>query len=108
LADSVRSAGVKVAHDNFFDTLRIELKDPDATLARAAKAGMNLRWLDGDAIGISLDETTNETDLRNLCALFGNTGLEPVRPADLQSAENPEEEAGLNPADRTGCKPVFR
>ncbi|HEX8897331.1 MAG TPA: hypothetical protein VF751_01430 [Chthoniobacterales bacterium] len=30
LAESFRSAGIKIAHDNFFDTLRIELNDPVA------------------------------------------------------------------------------
>src|SRR5438105_4256361 len=33
LADSLRSAGIKVAHENFFDTLRIELNEPDEIMA---------------------------------------------------------------------------
>jgi glycine dehydrogenase len=109
LADSLRAAGFKIAHDDFFDTLRIELGDEMAAaiLARAAKAGMNLRQLEEHAVGISLDETTSGEDLARLCAIFRNTGLQPVRPADLQSAE-PDETAGFNPAGRTGCKPVFR
>src|SRR5205085_11966767 len=57
--------------DNFFDTLRIELNEPDAIVSRAAKAGVNLRRLDGAAIGISLDETTNEKEVCTLCELFG-------------------------------------
>src|SRR5947209_315377 len=60
LAESLRTAGVKIAHDNFFDTLRLELNDPDAVVARAAEAGMNLRRLDTNAVGISLDETSTE------------------------------------------------
>ncbi|MFN2621904.1 MAG: aminomethyl-transferring glycine dehydrogenase [Chthoniobacterales bacterium] len=71
LADSLQSAGIKVAHEHFFDTLRIELKDPDQVIARAAKAGMNLRRLDEGAVGISLDETTGEDEIRALCELFG-------------------------------------
>src|SRR5438105_5032616 len=55
LAESLRTAGVKIAHDNFFDTLRIELNDPDTVVARAAEAGMNLRRLGTNAVGISLD-----------------------------------------------------
>src|SRR5256885_1445914 len=46
LADSLRSAGSKVAHAHFFDTLRIEQSEPEKVVARAAKAGMNLRPLD--------------------------------------------------------------
>jgi glycine dehydrogenase len=71
LADSLRSAGIKIAHDNFFDTLRVEAADPDAVMARAAKSGINLRRLDEHAIGISLDETTTEKDLTNICEIFG-------------------------------------
>jgi glycine dehydrogenase len=71
LADSLRAAGAKITHDTFFDTLRIEVIDPNALLARAAKAGMNLRRFNGNAIGISLDETTTDNDACAICELFG-------------------------------------
>src|ERR1041384_224582 len=71
LADSLRAAGVSVTHDEFFDTLRIELSDPQTIVARAAKAGMNLRPLGDSAVGISLDETTDEKELEALCEVFG-------------------------------------
>ena len=60
LAQSLRNAGFKIAHENFFDTLRVDLGDKtsDFILKRAAKAGMNFRKLGPRAIGISLDETT--------------------------------------------------
>jgi glycine dehydrogenase len=81
LAESLQSAGFKIAHEDFFDTIRIDLadKDDDAILVRAAKAGMNLRRLDGDSVGISLDETTNEEDLEALCKVFS---------ADLKSSSD--------------------
>jgi glycine dehydrogenase len=81
LADSLRSAGVKVAHENFFDTLRIDLNNPDDVIARAAKAGINLRRLDKGAVAISLDETTTEKDIGALSELFG---------AELKSSSNRE------------------
>ncbi|HEY8835814.1 MAG TPA: aminomethyl-transferring glycine dehydrogenase, partial [Chthoniobacterales bacterium] len=71
LADSLRSAGIKIAHDDFFDTLRIELTDPNPILARAIKSGINLRRLDERSIGISLDETTTEEDVAHLCDILG-------------------------------------
>ncbi|MEY2564289.1 MAG: glycine dehydrogenase [Verrucomicrobiota bacterium] len=71
LANSLRSSGLKVVHENFFDTLCIEAPDPKAIIARAAKSGINLRHLDQGTIGISLDETTNEKDLADLCEIFG-------------------------------------
>jgi len=81
LADSLRSAGVKVAHENFFDTLRIDLNNPDDVIGRAAKAGINLRRLDKGAVAISLDETTTEKDIGALSELFG---------AELKSSSNRE------------------
>jgi glycine dehydrogenase len=69
LANSLEAAGVKIAHENFFDTLHVQ--NAGDVLTRAAEAGINLRQLDADAVGISLDETTSESDLANLCQLFG-------------------------------------
>jgi glycine dehydrogenase len=40
-------------------------------MARAGRAGINLRQLDGQSVTISLDETTTETDLANICKVFG-------------------------------------
>src|SRR4051812_22736410 len=79
LAESLKSAGVQVNHSDFFDTLRIELADSNALLARAAKAGINLRRLEGNAVGISLDETSTEKEVSALCDLFG---------AELKSSSN--------------------
>ncbi|MEY2484065.1 MAG: glycine dehydrogenase, partial [Verrucomicrobiota bacterium] len=69
LANSLEAAGVKIAHENFFDTLRVQ--NAGDVLTRAAEAGINLRQLDTNEVGISLDETTSELDLANLCQLFG-------------------------------------
>jgi glycine dehydrogenase len=73
LANSLQASGLKIAHENFFDTLRVDLGDEnaDAVLSRAAKAGMSLRGLHEHAIGISLDETTSESELAHLCQVFG-------------------------------------
>ena len=97
LAESLRIAGVKIAHDNFFDTLRIELNDPDAVVARAAEAGMNLRRLDTNAVGISLDETSTEKDIGDLCQLFG---------AELKVSSNLQSAIGNRQSDFL-THPVF-
>jgi glycine dehydrogenase len=69
LADS----GLKIVHDNFFDTLHVDLGDKTAEviISRVEKTGINLRKLGKHAIGISLDETTTENDLANLCGILG-------------------------------------
>jgi glycine dehydrogenase len=73
LANSLRSADLEIEHEDFFDTLRVNLRDKnaDTVFARAAKAGMNLRQLNSQSVGISLDETTTENDLANICDIFG-------------------------------------
>jgi glycine cleavage system P protein (glycine dehydrogenase) len=72
LADSLAGAGLKLARENFFDTLRVDLggKKAHAIIARSAKAGMNLRQLGEGSLAISIDEATTEKDLASLCDVF--------------------------------------
>ena len=79
LADS----GLKIVHENFVDTLHVDLgnQTADEVLSRAAKAGINLRKLGANAVGISLDETTTDSDFQKMTAIFKsdrNTGVPPV------------------------------
>jgi glycine dehydrogenase len=73
LAAALADAGFSITHENFFDTLRVDLSDQtaDEILSRADKAGINLRGLGKNAVAISLDETTTENDLANICEIFG-------------------------------------
>jgi glycine dehydrogenase len=72
----VIQAGLKCRSDRFFDTLAIVVpQGADAIMARAVNAGYNLRRLDDSTIGISLDETTNESDLQALAGILGIEGI---------------------------------
>ncbi|MEO1089295.1 MAG: aminomethyl-transferring glycine dehydrogenase [Pseudomonadota bacterium] len=72
LAAGLRSAGVPLAHTAFFDTLAVSVPGhASAVAASAVAAGMNLRVIDNDTVGIALDETTTETDALALARLFG-------------------------------------
>src|ERR1700680_4388377 len=75
LAKGLQQLGFEIAHENFFDTLHVDLgdKSADTILSRAATAGMNLRKLSNNTIGISLDETTSETDIELLMSIFRGT-----------------------------------
>jgi len=72
LASALRAAGVNVG-EHFFDTLHIKDIDAKAIHARAAAARINLRAIDSEAVGISLDETTTREDIVALGQLFGAT-----------------------------------
>jgi Glycine cleavage system protein P (pyridoxal-binding), N-terminal domain len=60
LAQGLRQLGFKIAHENFFDTIRLELGQGSSCdlIERAARAGCNLRAVSDHAISIALDETT--------------------------------------------------
>src|SRR6202011_4830927 len=75
LAIGLQQLGLRIGHQNFFDTIRVELAEPAAAdfVARAAQAGCNLRQLSPDTIGISLDETTTDSDIETLMSLFRGT-----------------------------------
>src|SRR6059036_2142194 len=51
LANGLRALGCTVTHENFFDTVRIEVESSEVTLGHAAKAGCNLRGLGSRAVG---------------------------------------------------------
>ncbi len=73
LTRRLASSGLKIVHDHFFDTLRVDLGEEKANqvVARAASKGFNLRKLGDHAVGISLDEVTTEKDLADLCEILG-------------------------------------
>jgi len=70
LAAALRGNGVDVG-EHFFDTLHVRNVDAAALQAQAVAAGINLRVIDSEAVGISLDETATREDIVALGALFG-------------------------------------
>ena len=70
LAAALRTAGINVG-EQFFDTLHVKDIDAAAIHAKAAAARINLRAIDSEAVGISLDETTTRADIVALGQLFG-------------------------------------
>ena len=73
LADGLRALGLKIAHENFFDTIRVEVESSALILEHAQKADCNLRALGPRAIGISFDETTTARDIELLMSVFRGT-----------------------------------
>ncbi len=70
LAESLRRAGA-VVDGPFFDTLAVSGVDAKAVLARGAERRINLRAHSDGAVGVALDETVGEGDLRDLAWAFG-------------------------------------
>ncbi|GAA3318629.1 aminomethyl-transferring glycine dehydrogenase [Arthrobacter ramosus] len=72
LAASLKAAGLEVLHGSFFDTVTVRVPGKAAAIVAAAEAkGINLRGIDADTVGVSVDETTTATVLADVAAAFG-------------------------------------
>ncbi|MFJ6280310.1 aminomethyl-transferring glycine dehydrogenase [Arthrobacter subterraneus] len=79
LATTLRAAGWELGSDSFFDTLTVRVPREASKVISAAEArGINLRRIDADTVGISVDETTTPETLSAVSAVFG---AGPVREA---------------------------
>ncbi len=73
LADGLHALGCTITHDNFFDTISVEVESSSILIQHAQKVGCNLRALGPRAVGISLDETTTSGDIELLMSIFRGT-----------------------------------
>ena len=87
LAAGLREAGIEVVPTAFFDTLTVRVPGRAAEVWRAAlSAGVNLRLVNEDTVGVSCDETTDWADLRAVWGAFGVTGKEAAGVYELDAA----------------------
>jgi len=79
LARGLVRLGYKLRHDQFFDTVAVQVEPAktDAVLAAALAGKLNLRRIDAGTIGVSLDETTTAEDVRDVLAAFAGTRTVP-------------------------------
>lgn len=71
LATGLVKLGFKLVNKYFFDTLSIKTGEHTSRiLQRADEGGINLRHIDTENIGLSLDEITNEKEIEILWAIF--------------------------------------
>tara|TARA_B100000809_G_scaffold70767_1_gene68304 strand:+ start:485 stop:3292 length:2808 start_codon:yes stop_codon:yes gene_type:complete len=67
LAASLESAGFRIVHEYFFDTIRFKA---DSWNDKAKNLELNLRDYGDGTVGVSLDETTTEAHLGELLSIF--------------------------------------
>jgi glycine dehydrogenase len=71
LAAALKDAGVEVAHEQFFDTLTARVPGRAGTVVDAARgAGVHLRLVDADTVGVSTSETTGREHLEAVLGAF--------------------------------------
>lgn len=93
LGENLKGKGFELWSDSFFDTVVIRVADVPGLRRRAEQWGINLRYFGDNAlVGISVDETTTESDLADIINLFGSEEA-------AVSFSLPEEEilAGISP-----------
>ena len=74
IALALKKLGFEVVNQHWFDTLTVKTNDA-AKIHRAAQAlECNLRFVDDQHVGISVDETTGRNELNLLWNIFGGEG----------------------------------
>jgi glycine dehydrogenase len=72
LATALKTAGRELVSDSFFDTLTVRVPGKAHKVITAAEArGINLRLIDADTVGVSIDETTTAATLSAVAVAFG-------------------------------------
>ncbi len=77
LASGLEKLGYSLATEPYFDTLRIKIKGHslDEIVTAAQARYINLRVLDSQTLGISLDETITSADIQDLLEVFAQQDL---------------------------------
>jgi glycine dehydrogenase len=70
VASHLRTAGLEVLSESYFDTILVRVDDAAATRQRAREAGFWIREVDATTVAIAFDETTAEDDMRLLPVLL--------------------------------------
>ncbi|WP_296249897.1 aminomethyl-transferring glycine dehydrogenase [Pseudomonas sp. UBA4194] len=91
LAAGLKQLGVNVEQAHFFDTLSLATGASTAQLHdRAREAGLNLRHIDAQRLGLSLDETSRQADVEQLWSLFDGEQPDFATLASSVSAQLPD------------------
>ena len=86
LATTLKAAGRELVSDTFFDTLTVSVPGKaDKVIAAAEARGINLRHIDADTVGVSVDETTTADVLAGVVVAFGAGPVVEAEGFDLPS-----------------------
>ena len=101
LGKAIQETGMELVSESYFDTLAVRVKDVAALRKRAESWNINLRYFADGLVGISIDETTTQSDLADILNLFGGE-------ESAVSYDSPEENSlGNIPADLHRTSPFL-
>jgi len=76
-AEGLRRLGFEIVHDSFFDTIMVHVPGQAGRIAaHAREREINLRVIDADHLGISMDETTRRRNVATLWSVFATKAAE--------------------------------
>jgi len=78
LADELKNTGTEQLTRWYFDTLYVKVENADKVKEIAETKQINFRYFDSRHVGISLDETTTLSDIRDIVAVFCEAAQEKV------------------------------
>jgi glycine cleavage system P protein (glycine dehydrogenase) len=109
LARGLEQRGLRAAGDVYFDTLTLPLPPAQRAevLERARRAGVNLRQDQPDRLGVSLDETTTLSNVRELLEVFLGGSFDADALAALHAADPAPYPAPFARQSRYLTHPVF-
>jgi glycine dehydrogenase len=99
LASALLQAGFELKNSTYFDTLTVKVSNADDFHKKAHSSQINLRVIDANHVGVSLDETTTQQSLVELATVFG------VKIGDVGSSANFD--ASLRRVSKFLQHPVF-
>ncbi|MBE4718970.1 glycine dehydrogenase (aminomethyl-transferring), partial [Pseudarthrobacter sp. AB1] len=102
LATTLKVAGRELVTETFFDTVTVRVPGKAAKVIAAAEArGINLRHIDEDTIGVSIDETTTTDVLSAIAVAFGAGPVVDAKGFDLPESVLRTSEYLLHPVFNT-------
>jgi glycine dehydrogenase len=108
LAEGLQQLGFQIVNRTWFDTLCVYVPNRARRIAARARATrINLRVMDIDRLGISLDEVTTREDLQTLWRVFGSDAGSRLSVETLFDKAGECIPAGLLRTDAVLTHPVF-
>ena len=74
IALALKKLGFEIVNQHWFDTLTVKTSDAPKIHKAAEASECNLRFIDDQHVGISIDETTSRNELNLLWSIFGGKG----------------------------------
>jgi glycine dehydrogenase len=90
LSNELEELGYQNLNTSFFDTLKIKVSDASRIRAVAEKREVNFRYFDQQHIGISIDETTMQSDLLQIVSVFEEASGNHIASITFNNEDEPE------------------